>query len=55
LDIYGGAIVSETSYIETFTKKMKAVRDKRAGVLSMAEGWYEKREGGDKDQSNWLL
>ena len=25
---------------------MKAVRDKRAEVLSMAEGWYEKREGG---------
>jgi len=46
LDIYGGAIVSETSYIETSTKKMKPVRDKRAGVLSMAEGWYEKREGG---------
>ena len=27
-------------------RKMEALRDKRAGVLSMAEGWYEKREGG---------
>jgi len=29
-------------------RKMEALRDKRAGVLSMTEGWYEKREGGQE-------
>jgi len=32
--------------METSMRKMEALRDKRAGVLSMAEGWYQKREGG---------
>jgi len=28
---------------------MSAVRDKRAGVLSTTEGWYEKKEEGNKE------
>jgi len=32
--------------METSMRKMEALKDKRAGVLSMAEGWYQKREGG---------